>query len=93
MLDLIAESEDYIDWKEISEENDRSIEDNMRRWEILVKGLGGAAPGKIYKAKDMALRIKEEILTRNERYVPWTSNKNGMRNGSNKYIDILTFFR
>ena len=51
---MIAESEDYIDWKEISEENDKSIEDNMRRWEILVKGLGGAAPGKIYKAKDMA---------------------------------------
>lgn len=94
LLELVVDQDmDEVDFDDIADENNRTEEENRRRWNILLKGLGGQAPGKIFKPKQIALKMIEDIKTRNERYVPWTSKRSTNRNGSNKFIDILKFYR
>jgi hypothetical protein len=50
LLNLVVEYDDKIDFNEIAKENDRTAEENKRRWDILVKGLGNTFPGQTYKA-------------------------------------------
>ncbi len=64
--------EEDIDFKEISEKNGRTAEVNKRRWRILEKGLGGVGFGRKINVKDVAIKLKHEITTRAERFVPWT---------------------
>lgn len=44
----VSDVED-IDFEELSSSLDKNADDTKRRWNILLKGLGGMAPGKRYK--------------------------------------------
>jgi len=39
------------------------------RWALLLKGVGSILPGMKYNPSNLAMKIKEMIETKNERYV------------------------
>lgn len=62
----MADSIEPIDFDEIH--NERSTEDNRVRWALLLKGVGSISPGMRYSPTEMALKIKNAIETKSERY-------------------------
>ncbi|CDW77042.1 myb-like dna-binding domain containing protein [Stylonychia lemnae] len=82
-----------LDFEQIGENLDKNSDNCQRRWEILLKGLGGIPPGKRINVKMIAKQLIHDIKTKQERYVPWISNKNSSRNGTNQYINIVEYYR
>ena len=52
----VSDAED-IDFEDISQHLERPVDFTKRRWEILIKGLGGVTSGKIFKARDLAKKL------------------------------------
>jgi len=76
LLEMVAEQEiedndNVLDFGQDMIDNGRTPEQNENRWFALLKGLGSAVagPGKLFNPMQTALRLKQEILTKNERYV------------------------
>lgn len=78
----VSDEED-IDFHDISETLDKNVDNTRRRWDILLKGMGGIFAGKRFKVRDVTKKMIEDIKTKHERYVPWIGNKANSRNGSN----------
>ena len=99
LLDFViredVEDDQDIDFGDLEEEIGKTAEECERRWRMLLKGLGGLGPGMNYKASQIAAKMLEDIKTKHERYVPWQNNRGSKanRNGFNKYVDILGFYR
>lgn len=59
------------------------------RWKILVKGLGGTAPGLRIHPTKMALRLKDKIMNKDENYEQFSALMRDNRTGKNSFIDII----
>jgi hypothetical protein len=71
LLELIAEQEitdsvEQIDFDDI--DNGRTPEENRIRWALLLKGVGSVTPGLRYNPSAMAMKLKQLIETKSERY-------------------------
>lgn len=81
-----------LDFDEISSQLNKTSEGCKRRWEILLKGLGGVPPGKKINVQKVAAQMIDDINTKHERYIPFVG-KQSSRNGSNTFINILDYYR
>ena len=87
----VFDSEEPLDFDEVA--NVRTPEQNRARWTLLLKGLGSVSPGMRFNPTKMALKLVQDIETKDERYVAHNATKKTQRTGMQSYIDIVDFYK
>lgn len=92
IFDQDVENDKDIDFDAI--DNERTAQENLYRWTILLKGLGSVMPGQRFKVGEIVQKMVHDIETKAERYVPFESKTGASsRNGRNQFISIVEYFR